>query len=98
MHRLKKNLSWESGFNRCFSKKHPQEHSHLELTPIKSLSRDEYLNQIKLVQGHLQRGDIYEMNFCQEFVFFKAKGFDPYWRFQSIDGRKPNAVLFFHAL
>jgi len=67
---------------------HPQEHSHLELTPIKSLSRDEYLNQIKLVQGHLQRGDIYEMNFCQEFVF-KAKGFDPYWRFHRLTEESP---------
>jgi para-aminobenzoate synthetase component 1 len=35
---------------------------------IKSrFTRDEYLDTVKEIQKHIQRGDIYEMNFCQEF-------------------------------
>ena len=35
---------------------------------IKSrFSREEYINSVKEIQKHIQRGDIYELNFCQEF-------------------------------
>lgn len=37
----------------------------LELQP--RISKHEYLHQLETVQKHIQRGDIYEMNFCQEF-------------------------------
>ena len=30
-------------------------------------SREEYINSVKEIQKHIQRGDIYELNFCQEF-------------------------------
>jgi len=30
-------------------------------------SRNEYLESVKEIQKHIQRGDIYEINFCQEF-------------------------------
>ena len=30
-------------------------------------SREEYLDTVKAIQKHIQRGDIYEINFCQEF-------------------------------
>jgi len=29
--------------------------------------RDEYLTQVQRIKNHIGRGDIYEMNFCQEF-------------------------------
>jgi para-aminobenzoate synthetase component 1 len=32
-----------------------------------SMEREQYLEQIKSLQAHIQRGDIYEVNFCQEF-------------------------------
>lgn len=32
-----------------------------------SLSKEEYLKQIDQVKAHIQRGDIYEANFCQQF-------------------------------
>ena len=32
-----------------------------------SLSKEEYLKQIDRVKSHIQRGDIYEANFCQQF-------------------------------
>jgi len=30
-------------------------------------SKDEYFNKVKQILSHIQRGDIYEANFCQEF-------------------------------
>ncbi len=32
-----------------------------------SFSKEEYLNTVRQILSHIQRGDIYEMNFCQEF-------------------------------
>lgn len=31
------------------------------------ISREHYLEKVKMMKGHIQRGDIYEANFCQEF-------------------------------
>ncbi len=36
-------------------------------------SRDEYLQSIKELQLHIRRGDIYEINFCQEFYAENAE-------------------------
>ncbi len=33
-----------------------------------TLSKEEYLEKIKTLQNHIQLGDIYEVNFCQEFI------------------------------
>jgi len=33
------------------------------------LSRSEYEDRIQQIRHHIQRGDIYEMNFCQEFFY-----------------------------
>ena len=30
-------------------------------------SKEEYINTVNEIKSHIQRGDIYEMNFCQEF-------------------------------
>ncbi len=30
-------------------------------------SKEEYINSVNEIKDHIQRGDIYEMNFCQEF-------------------------------
>lgn len=37
------------------------------------LSREEYVAAVKDLQKHIQYGDIYEVNFCQEFVAKQAK-------------------------
>ncbi len=39
--------------------------NRLELKP--TISRQRYLERIKVLQEHIQRGDIYEVNFCHEF-------------------------------
>ncbi len=37
----------------------------VKMTP--RLNKDEYLEKVKTLQQHIQLGDIYEINFCQEF-------------------------------
>ena len=37
------------------------------------MSRNKYLEKVKTLQQHIQRGDIYEANFCQEFYAEDAK-------------------------
>jgi para-aminobenzoate synthetase component I len=39
-----------------------------DLTIQASLSKHEYLEKIKQLQQHIQRGDCYEINFCQKFI------------------------------
>lgn len=42
-------------------------------SPIQAtLSRNEYLEKIRTLQAHIQRGDCYEVNFCQEFFALNA--------------------------
>ena len=37
---------------------------------------DKYLEKINKIKSHIQNGDIYEMNYCQEFYSF-GKDIDP---------------------
>jgi para-aminobenzoate synthetase component 1 len=44
------------------------ENYHIYNIPLKAkTSKDDYLKKIELIKTHLQRGDIYEVNYCQEF-------------------------------
>ena len=48
----------------------PSRPEQMEEHPINitaRLSRDAYLETVSLVKSHIQRGDIYELNLCQEF-------------------------------
>lgn len=40
---------------------------HLPINIVSSLSKEKYIEKIKLLQQHIQRGDCYEINFCQQF-------------------------------
>ncbi len=40
------------------------------------MSREEYIAKIFRLKEHIQRGDIYEINYCQEF--YDTKSIDPY--------------------
>ncbi|RYF86691.1 MAG: hypothetical protein EON98_02885, partial [Chitinophagaceae bacterium] len=57
------------------------------LTPV--LSKEEYINKIKLLQEHIHRGDCYEVNFCQEF-FSRNCTIDPFSCFQKLMNLSPN--------
>lgn len=42
----------------------------IKLAPVKMIpriSREEYISTVKKLKAHIQRGDCYELNFCQEF-------------------------------
>ena len=48
------------------------------------LSRNTYLEKVNKMQWHIQRGDIYEANFCQEFYVENAE-IDPLGTFESLN-------------
>ncbi len=58
-------------------------------------SRKEYLKKINLIKNHIQNGDIYEMNYCQEFFNEKASA-DPISLFSQLNcfSNSPFAVYF----
>ncbi len=64
------------------------------------ISKEQYLGLIKKIKSHIQLGDIYEMNFCQEFYLenyevnpvdlflrLNQKGKAPYSAFYKMNGR-----------
>jgi len=52
------------------------------------ISRDEYLQTVAILQQHIARGDIYEVNFCQEF-FAKHAAIDPLQVYQKLSEVSP---------
>ena len=40
--------------------------SHIPKVQAK-LTKEDYLQAVEKLQAHIQRGDIYEVNFCQEY-------------------------------
>ncbi len=56
---------------------------------IKSrFSRDEYIHTVSKLKGHIARGDIYELNFCQEFYAEEA-ALDPLAAFRLLSRHSP---------
>jgi len=51
--------------------------------PLPNISEQQYLQTAQSLQKHIQRGDIYEANYCIEFSI-DAPAFDPYGGFYSI--------------
>ena len=47
-------------------------HSSLQneesVSPIPTISKEEYLNSVRQIQKYIARGDCYEINFCQKFL------------------------------
>jgi len=54
-----------------------------------SIGRDEYITIINQLKAHIQRGDCYEINFCQEF-FAKDIEVDPFLLFEELNHISPN--------
>ncbi len=45
----------------------PIESTEVDCTITPSLTKEAYLDKLAVIQNHLQRGDIYEINFCMHF-------------------------------
>lgn len=58
-------------------------------TDIKArFNRQEYINTVKTIQQHINRGDIYETNFCQEF-YAECCDVDPLSVFNALNRTSP---------
>jgi len=59
------------------------------------ISKEEYLDTIGQIKSHISKGDIYEMNFCQEFFIEEAE-VNPYILFEKFNaiGKAPFAAFY----
>lgn len=64
------------------------QHSYASIQFQPTLTKEEYLEKIAAIKQHLQRGDIYEINFCQNF---KAENIamNPWEKFQQLNAYSP---------
>lgn len=61
------------------------------------MSREGYLEKIRQLQQHIQRGDCYEVNFCHEF-FAEDVSVDPVSVFRRLNELSPNPFSVFYRL
>jgi para-aminobenzoate synthetase component 1 len=59
-----------------------------ELELRSSISKEEYITALNSIHEHLQRGDIYEVNFCQQFTY-EVSSFDPLQAFHQLMEKSP---------
>ncbi|WP_406823536.1 anthranilate synthase component I family protein [Pedobacter sp. KACC 23697] len=52
------------------------------------LSQDQYIAKVEVLKSHIHKGDIYEINFCQEF-FAKNAEIDPIHTFEALNQLSP---------
>jgi len=64
-------------------------HKQNKLIIKQRIKRPEYLDTIKSLQGHIRRGDCYEINFCQEF-YAEEIDIDPGAVFSALSRFSPN--------
>ncbi|TDO24952.1 anthranilate synthase component I family protein [Pedobacter duraquae] len=62
--------------------------SNTELQIEQKLEKEQYLNVIDEIRSHINRGDIYEVTFCQEFFARNAR-IDPLLTFQRLSEVSP---------
>lgn len=65
--------------------------------PQAVLTKQQYLQTVRDLQGHIHRGDCYEINFCQEFVA-EAAMCNPFAVFQKLMAVSPNPFSAFYRL
>lgn len=59
------------------------------------LTRQQYINTVQTLQQHIQRGDCYEINFCQEF-FAEGVQLQPHQLFQNLMQLSPSPFAAFY--
>jgi para-aminobenzoate synthetase component I len=63
---------------------HPLKSTEKSSLNITSIGKETYLKAVQKVQQHIQRGDIYETNYCMEFVA-KNANINPWQVFQELN-------------
>ena len=63
---------------------HPLKSTEKSSLNITSIGKETYLKAVQKVQQHIQRGDIYETNYCMEFVA-KDANINPWQVFQELN-------------
>ncbi|QNF35242.1 anthranilate synthase component I family protein [Adhaeribacter swui] len=58
------------------------------LTIEQRISKEEYINQVNNIKQRIIEGDVYEINYCQEF-YASAPGFDPVSAFLGLNELSP---------
>ena len=69
---------------------------HDSFTMNKKFSKQEYLNAVNQLKEHIKRGDIYEVNFCQEF--YSNSSIDPYSTYNQLKELSPGPFSCFYKL
>ncbi|MCF8296316.1 MAG: anthranilate synthase component I family protein [Saprospiraceae bacterium] len=59
--------SFDEIFNSIKNSTIPNQVSPLKIDISNRTPKEEYINSVKEIKAHIQYGDIYEMNYCQEF-------------------------------
>lgn len=57
-------------------------------------SKEEYVNTVKRLKEHIQYGDIYELNFCQEF--YTSRDIDPLHTYKKLNEVSPTPFSCFY--
>ncbi len=73
------------------------DHRPWSISPVSRISKHDYLNTVKQIQQHIQRGDCYELNFCQEF-FAAGTIINPLQLYRQLTLRSPNPFSCFYKL
>jgi len=72
--------------------------THKPLPPVQSrMTREAYIATIEQLKKHIQRGDCYEINFCQEFFIDHAE-VDPFSMYKKLSRKSPNPFSAFYRL
>lgn len=80
----------------CSQALHPvMESSRLAIQP--RMAKEDYLQKIESIRNHIQRGDCYEINFCQEFYATDAQ-IDPLSVYRQLTEISPNPFACFYKL
>ena len=84
-------------FNEIESQKEFIANDHPDIRLQSRFNKDEYIETVKKVKGHINRGDIYVTNFCQEF-YAKDAFIDPLSVFLKLNAVSPNPFTAFFKL
>ena len=78
---------WTEELQQIFQNlKETKSHSDYPFTFQAQTTQADYLQTVKQLQHHIQIGDIYEVNYCQNFVSKNNAPFDPKSIYQTVNG------------